>query len=300
MRTFSYIFLLLITGIGALFSQVNYSYVPFLIVCSWALIAVVYRGYLKSIQLTVKESLNGKIEIRCKQKWRLPFQLQYEATYEHFISKETSIIRGSFFTNERIHLESLHLSSPYCGQLVLKKLQVIYCDLLKLTVFKTVYEQPCRVFQMPKLRQMELVASASSPTLITGTEAGAKERFASYMPGDSVSSIHWAMSARTQTLIVRKEAFAAQSSLHGIALHFNDIVTVEDYNQRMTDYYTILRQQHFTTAYVWEQGWAVYHITNLNELNQLFQKLFLVPIQQLYAEAPPPANAIFLPIEGGY
>lgn len=300
MRTFSYFFLFVITCIGALFSQIAYSYVPFLIVCGWGIIALLYRFYLKSIQLTVAHTGDHSIELTFKQKWRVPFHVQYEATYEHFISNESQIIHGSFFSNERIHVEKIQLTSAFCGQLVLKSLRLVYLDSLEFASVKVEETPSCQVFQMPAITFKEASASTSASSVVMGIETGAKERFTSYMPGDSFASIHWAMSARTQSLIVRKEAFAATQNVQGIALYFNDITTIEAYDACMSAYYNLLKQQENTTVYVWEQGWVVYDISDINDINELFRKLFLVPLQQLYADTPPPTELISVQLEGGY
>lgn len=300
MRTFFYFFLLAITCIGALFSQITYSYVPFLLVCSWGIIALLYRGFLKSIQFTARHMEDNSIELTFKQKWRVPFHVRYEVTYEHFISNESQTVHGSFFTNERVHVEKIQLDSAFCGQLVLKNLRLIYLDSLAFASVKAEEKPSCRVFQMPAITFTEASASTSASSIVMGTETGAKERFTAYMPGDSVASIHWAMSARTQSLIVRKEAFAAEQNVQGVALYFNDVSTIEEYDAYMVAYYNLLKQQQYMTVYVWEQGWVVYDVSNLNDINQLFQRLFLVPLQQLYAHTPPPTDIISVQLEGGY
>jgi len=285
---------------GALFSPIAYSYVPFLLVCSWGILALLYRRYLKSIQLTVAHTEEQSIELTLQQKWRVPIHVQYEATYEHFISKEVHMIRGAFFSNERIHIEKMQLTSNFCGQHVLKSLRLVYLDSLAFASVKVEETPACRVFQMPAITFTEASVSMSAPSMVMGTEAGAKERLAPYMPGDAVAAIHWAMSARTQTLLVRKEAFAAEQSVQGVALYFNDVSTVEEYDAYMEAYYNLLRQQEYMTVYVWEQGWVVYDVSNLSDINQLFQRLFLVPLQQLYADTPPPTDTISVQLEGGY
>ena len=159
MQKFPYLCLLLVTSMGALFSQIEYSYVPFLVLCGGGIIALIYSHYLKSIQLTVEGTDDNLIGLKFKQKWRVPFHVRYEATYKHFISNETQIISGSFFSNERVHIEKIQFTSAFCGQLVLKNLRLVYSDSLGFASVKIDYQRLCSVFQMPRILFTELTSS---------------------------------------------------------------------------------------------------------------------------------------------
>lgn len=302
MRYIVPISLLIATLLLALFQPIAYSYVPLLIIlgligCTLFLKASYQKVHISS-QLIETNAKQPTIHLVLQKQHRLRIQGTYTIVCQHSISEEQQVFSGTFSTADMHHVIKIPVQWRYCGQMTVNQATISFTDplawsQLTQTVFCT--EQ---VILWPTLQPVDRQQLTGVAYTVMGYDTGATERMMPYVPGDAIQSIHWPLSAKLQTMMVQKPAFAETAS-EQLALYFNDLVQIEDYEMFMSQCYSLLLQEGIDEVVVWTGHWQSFSVQQPQEVAALFDYLLRQPLAQLHADSLPENSYTLIRYEGG-
>lgn len=289
MRYLTPIFFLLATLIIALFHTEAYSYVPFMVICLLIgytfLLTACYKQTTLSNEVLENALKTPSVQLTLYKKHPFRIQGTYEILCQHTISGEQQLLSGVFSIAKRVHTITCPTTWQHCGNMQIVKGTVTFTDPLSWSqVTKDIAHAQATLW--PTLHFLEPTALTNSTSHAMGHEAGELERLVPYTPGDAVQAIHWPVSAKLQTLMIQKPAFAA-SKQELLALYFNDITHIDEYDAFMNTCYRLLNEEHFSEVLIWTGTWQTFSIQEPQEVTALFHYLLQQPLEQLYAPSLP-------------
>jgi len=290
MRYVTPVFFLLATLIIALFHTGAYSYVPFIIMCGLIgytfFLTVCYKQTTVSIELLETNMKTPTMQLTLHKKHPFPLQGTYHILCQHTISGEQQQFFGAFSTTKSLHTIDIPTAWQHCGNMQIIKGTVTFTDPLSWSQVNKEISSATQATLWPTLHLMGTDALSSSAYHIMGHEAGDHERIVPYTPGDPIQAVHWALSAKLQTLMIQKPAFA-ETKYEMLALYFNDIEHIHEYDEFMNTCYSLLNEEQFSEVSVWTGTWQTFSIQEPQDITTLFHYLLQQPLDQLYAPSLP-------------
>ena len=290
MRYVTPVFFLLATLIIALFHTGAYSYIPFIIIClliGYTLfLTACYKQTTVSIELLETNMKTPTMQLTLHKKHPFPLQGTYHILCQHTISGEQQQFSGKFSTSKNLHTIAIPTAWQHCGNMQIIKGTVTFTDPLSWSQVNNEISSATQATLWPMLHILGTDTLSSSSYHIMGHEAGDHERIVPYTPGDSIQAVHWALSAKLQTLMIQKPAFA-ETKYEMLALYFNDIEHIHEYDAFMNTCYSLLNEEQFSEVIVWTGTWQTFSIQEPQDIKSLFYYLLQQPLEQLYAPSLP-------------
>lgn len=302
MRFFSCLLLVLSCAM-ALFHDESYSYIPFVIVVclvgSTGILHLLYRKIQVVIGVPDTNSKNKHVQLSFQKPNRMAIQGSYSIVCQHSISFETQILTGTFRTTSKQPVIEIPVLWHYCGQMTIPETHIFFEDTFsihktKLTIAKT---QPTILW--PTIQSSEFTLNDYASQQDLGFESGANERITPYAAGDSIHSIHWPLSAKLQELIVQKPAYAI-GQLDVIALYFNDVHEVNEYDEFMNICYSLLVQPEISRVAIWTDHWQEFSTDSKQQVDDLFYYLLSQSLSKLHASEQPNVNYALVRLKEGH
>lgn len=278
----------------ALFHHAAYGYIPFFIALICTVYSICYRRFARTTatDVTVHHDTLHITMIK-----RRPYTLHGSVTVHvrHTLSDEHTTISVPFSTRAKKHTVSIALPNTYCGTLHVKGM-ITYVDALGI-LSKQMPLRTTEAVIWPSIIPSAMHGSTTRLFEQLGTQGGQREHITPYRPGDSIKHIHWALSAKLQTTVIRQHAFDPTPT-QTVALSFNDVTTLAQYDAFMRQCFSIVSSPSCTEVIIWQEGWHTHRVQSDADITTLFASLLRAPLASLYAPTQP-ENALIVEYEGG-
>lgn len=285
MRKLLFILIAVVVLAIALFHEAAYSYAPLLLALAFLLYRAAYRKLLKGVNVSA-HVVDEAIHITLHH--RLPLQLcaQFACDVQHALSDEQTTLRQRFMTNEL----TIPLDQTYCGTLQLSNATLTLTDALGIASLQLPLSLTSALI-WPTVTSQSVNAETAAIYELLGSDGGAREKITPYRPGDALKHIHWPLSAKLQTVVVQQHAFM-ETKQQAIALYFNDVKTLDEYDAFMRLCYGVVSSPECAQITVWQDDWQTFDVTEPQRITELFTYLLSAPLAQLYAPSLPAAQVV--------